>query len=369
MGNKIPGPPPLPALLDYGIQQEIDEDEKKRLDGKPGRFPLSPSQFGACGRKLAIDLSEYCGIKIYPNEPFDPRTKRRFTRGYDIEYSLLRQMRRYVPISQVCKQQLMPMAITPDGKHIIGGSIDVLFDDEQAMITDIKSKGTFWSNIYTDKFKEDMEEIAAHPLAEMFGENAIFITDIWEFYHQYPKDNFISRYFKQLNSYGCSPFAKEFVSNHHPGRKGIQVVSLLFENKNNHMMSEVRWVPDDRLYDEAIDNMQDIYKHVVIDKKPAEEYPADFSFGSLNCKLCSRNKVCYGDAKHPWNGPKRKWPRDINRIKGGKAIDGIYLRLKQELTHSLEADKLEAELITALQNAKERKVKFSDGHHYTTSSC
>lgn len=358
---KIPGPPPLVDLFDAGIQEEIDKAEVERNKGKNFRFPLSPSGFGSCGRKLAIELAEFKGLGIYPTIPDDTRSKRRFARGHDIEYSLLRQMKQYIPIGQVMKQQYLPMTITSDGKHQIGGSIDVLIDDKEAMIIDIKSKGTYWSNIASDKFQEEMDEIADSPHCVMFGSNSIFIMDIYKFYQEYSTDNFISRYFLQLNAYGCSPFAKEYISNTNPGEKGIKAVALLFENKNNHMMAEIRWVPDERLMKFAVDKIQKIYNYVVINKQDPTKFEADFTLGTLNCKMCPRREICWGDVRHPYNGPRTKWAVDTHAIKnGGDEIEKKYADYKKALQTESGFDKLEADLIKAMLNAEATKVRFSD---------
>ena len=358
---KVPGPPPLVDLLDAGIILELEKQEKARKKGKGiHRFPLSPSGFGSCGRKLAIELAEFSGLGIYPLILDDPRSRRRFSRGHDIEYSLLRQLKQYVPIGQTMKQQYLAMQPTSDGKYMIGGSIDVLIDDKESMIVDIKSKSTYWSNVSSDKFQEEMDGIADSPHCVMFGSNSIFITDIYEFYQEYPTDNFISRYFLQLNAYGCSPFAKEYVSNSNPGEKGVKVVALLFENKNNHIMAEIRWVPDERLYTFALEKMQRIYDYVVVNKQDPTKFETDFTLGTLNCKMCPRREICYGDVRHPYNGPRTKWAVDTKVMDSGEELEELYENYKKALKTNAQFDKLEGELIKAIVNSNETKIRFSD---------
>lgn len=361
---KIPGPPPLCALLDEGMNIEIEKDEAARLAGKTQRFPLSPSNFGGCGRKTAIDLAEFCGLKIYPSEPFDARAKRRFSRGNDIEKSLLYQAKRYIPIQQSFTQQYLPMAKTEDGKYVIGGSIDTLFVTEESMIVDIKSKATYWSNSHTDAFQEEFANFMNMPGVVVFGENSIFIKDVYEFYQSYDKDNFTSKYFLQLNAYGCSPFAKEFMSNAFPGSQGIKACSLWFENKNNHVMAEIRFAPDQRLYDYSIQKMQDIYKWVMIDKKIAEDYPADYTLGSLACRFCPRKQVCWDDVRHPYTGPSKKWATDTGRLNNGNEIEEIYFQYKELLTKKVNCETVEEKLKVAIKNGGEHKVRMSDGAVY-----
>lgn len=359
--TKIPGPPSLVDLFEVGAQEEIDKNEKERVKGKIKRFPLSPSGFGSCGRKLAIELAEFEGIGIYPIITDDPRSRRRFSRGHDIEYSLLKQMKQYIPIQQTMKQQYLPMEKTKDGKYMLGGSIDVLLDDKESLIVDIKSKSTYWSNVSSDKFQEEMDEIADSPHCVMFGSNSIYIMDIYEFYKEYSTDNFISRYFLQLNAYGCSPFAKEYISSSNPGEKGVKAVSLLFENKNNHIMAEIRWKPDERLYRFALDKMHEIYQHVVIDKKDPTTFEADFTLGSLNCKMCPRREICWSDAKHPYNGPRTKWAKDSSAIPSGDRLEKLYLEYQKALKQETQFDIMENELIKTMLNLEETKVRFSDG--------
>lgn len=357
--------PPLTNLFDEGINAEIDEKEKSRQVTGVDRFPLSPSQLGGCSRKMAIELAEFSNLGIYPKIKYDARSTRRFTRGYDIEYSLLRQLNKYVPIQQGYKQQHIEMARTSDNKHVIGGSMDVvLIDGDEAMIVDIKSKGTYYSNVHTDKFEEEFQEIASYPGVHEFGDKAYYIEDIEAFYEAYPKDNFISRYFIQLNAYGYSPWARTFKHNSNPNINGISHVSLLFENKNNHILAELRFRPSPKLYEETIKRALHIYDYVVIEKKDPALYPAEFTLGSVNCRLCDRREVCWADARHPYNGPKKKWPKDVERLENADELEKAYEKYKKALTATKEFEKIEAELITKLSNTKETKVRFSDGHVY-----
>lgn len=356
--------PPLTNLFDAGIQEEIDNNELKRQEIGMERFPLSPSQLGGCSRKMALDLAEFSNIAVYPKEKYDPRSTRRFSRGYDIEYSLLKQLNKYVPIQQSYKQQHIEMARTFDDR-IIGGSVDVvLVDENEAMITDIKSKATYYSNAYTDKFEHDFKELAEYEGVHQFGDMAFYIEDIHEFYHKFPIDNFTSRYFIQLNMYGASPWAREFRHNGFPNIKGISHVSLLFENKNNHMLAEVRWKPSIKLYDETIEKAQNIYNYVVRDKKEPSEYPAEFTLGTVNCRLCDRRAVCWKDKRHPWNGPKTKWAKDIDRLEGAENIEKVYENYKKLLTTQKELDRVEQDLLALLVQTGEQKVRFSDTHIY-----
>jgi hypothetical protein len=361
---RIPGPPALADLLDLGIEEEIKKEDKERLKGNTRRFPLSPSQFGACGRSLAMGLAEFVGMGIFPLELLDPRAKRRFSRGYDIEYSMMKQLRKYIPIDQGFGQQYLEMDETQDGKYVIGGSLDTLFITEEALIVDIKSKADYWSASHTGAFEELFSKIRDMQGVTEFGERSFFIHDIEKFYDIFPKDDFISRYFLQLNSYGACAWARNFRSNLFPGHVGIKAVSLLFENKNNHIMAEVRWVPSVKLYDFAIAKMKDIYQWVAIDKKPADKYPADFTLGSVNCRLCPRKAACCGDTRHPYNGPKKKWPTDTDKVAGGPKIEQIYLSYKNALTGKTEHDTLELELIKVLVESGETKFRFPDGKVY-----
>lgn len=362
--KKIPGPPALADLLDVGIQDEIEREEKERLKGKIGRFPLSPSQFGACGRLLAMNLAETVGKGMFPLELLDPRAKRRFQRGYDIEYSLIKQLKKYVPISQGFGQQYLAMDLTPDGKYVIGGSLDTLFITEEHLVVDIKSKADYWSNSHTGAFEALFSDIRNKPGVVEFGERSFFIEDIEAFYATFPKDDFISGYFLQLNSYGACDWANEFRSNLFPGVVGVSAVALLFENKNSHIMAELRWKPSRALYEMAIQKMKDIYQWVVIDEKPADKYRPDFTLGSLRCRLCPRKAACWGDTRHPYNGPKKKWAVDTHALSNNADLEKFYLEYKNVLTQDDENKKIEQELIKAFVESGEQKIRFPDGAIY-----
>lgn len=360
----VPGPPPLADLLDLGIQEEIEKEEKNRQKGIIKRFPLSPSSFGACSRELAIKLAEFEGLNIFPMELIDPRSMRRFSRGYDIEYSMMKQLKKYVPIEQAFGQQYLTMDHTPDGKYVIGGSLDTLFLSKDHMITDIKSKATYFSSFMSDAFEETFQKIAEMPGVVTFGERALYIEDIDSFYESYNKDDFISRYFLQLNSYGACDWAEQFQSNLFPGVKGIKLVNLLFENKNNHIMAEIRWTPSRKLYDYSITRMKDIYQWVVIDRKDPLKYKADYTLGSVACRLCPRRANCWGDIRHPYNGPKKKWAKDSSYLNNTDQLESIYLNYRKALTNKTTHDNLEIELIKEIVESGEEKVRFSDGMIY-----
>lgn len=360
----IPGPPPLADLLDCGIEEEIQKEEQDRLKGMGHRFPLSPSKFGSCARELAMSLAEFVGLGLYPCEPLDPRAKRRFTRGYDIEYSMMKQLKKYIPIAQGFGQQYLEMARTPDDKYVIGGSMDTLFMSEEHMIVDIKSKATYFSSYMSDSFEETFHEIGRMPGVRTFGARALYIEDIDAFYHRYNKDDFISRYFLQLNAYGACDWSLNFRSNMFPGVVGISAVALLFENKNNHIMAEIRWKPSRTLYDYAIQRMQDIYKWVVIDRKNPLEYKPDFTLGSVACRLCPRKAACWGDTRHPYNGPKKKWAVDANRTKNAASLEAAYDRYRNLLTAKYDHDNMEEELIKEMVESGETKIRFVDGSVY-----
>jgi hypothetical protein len=362
--KKVVGPPALADLLDIGIEEEIKKEEAERQKGKVNRFPLSPSQFGACGRLLAMSLAEYVGKGIFPLELLDPRAIRRFSRGYDIEYSLLKQFKKYVPIAQSFGQQYLTMDTTPDGKYIIGGSLDTLFQTDEHLIVDIKSKATYFSSSHSDAFEETFAKIKEMSGVTQFGDKAYFIEDIDSFYERYNKDDFISRYFLQLNAYGACDWAVTFKSNLFPNSTGVKAVSLLFENKNNHVMAEIRWAPSRKLYDFAIQRMKDIYQYVAIDNKDPTKYKADFTLGSLACRLCPRKAVCWGDTRHPYTGPKTKWAKDSERLHNSSQLGETYEKYKNALTTQSDLDKLETELVKEMQASGESKIRFADGKVY-----
>jgi hypothetical protein len=363
----IPGPPPLADLLEVGMEEEIAKEEVDRLAGRgSSRFPLSPSQFGACSRLLAINLAETIGLGQWPLELLDARAKRRFSRGYDIEYSLIKQLKKYVPIAQGFGQQYLTMDLTQDGKYVIGGSMDTLFMSEEHMIVDIKSKATYFSSYMSDSFEETFDSIRNMPGVKEFGNRAFFIEDIDGFYERFTKDDFMSRYFLQLNAYGACDWARDFRSNMFPGVVGVSAVALLFENKNNHIMAEVRWKPSRTLYDFAIQRMKAIYQYVAIDKKDPLQYRADFTLGSLACRLCPRKANCWGDTRHPYTGPKKKWAKDADRLHNFDALENKYAQFRNLLTSKDEHDKVEQELITEMVNSGEQKIRFADGKIWET---
>jgi len=364
--NTIPGPPAITDLFAAGVEADLAEKEEKRKKFELERFPLSPSQFGGCGRNLAIDLAEFCGLKLYKKEMLNSRATKKFSRGHTIEYSLLRQFGFAVPsVKQSHKQQVIHMADTPDGKYVIGGSIDALLSTPDGnMIMDVKSKGTFYSVAYSDKFREEFEEIGMMEGVEKFGTDAYYIHDIDEFFHNFDRDNFLSGYFLQLNAYGAAPWSQNYKNNLFPDHRGICAVSLYFENKNNHQDVELRWAPSQTLYKYAVDRMQAIYKWVAIDKKDPLKYPTEYILGSLRCKLCARKENCWPGEKHPWIGPKKRWGKDTFKLKDGAKLEEVYKKFKPALNSGKVANQYAAEIMALMEEMKVNKVTFSDGFVY-----
>jgi hypothetical protein len=341
--------PPLTALANEGLRKEIHEEFTKwnTRDGIE-RFPLSPSQIGKCGLKLARDLAHYLGLRDYPRglDSRDPRTMRIFKRGDLLETALVADLEKG-GVEVIDRQRRVRLFQLSD-KHDVSGSIDgigIIRGSGARFLVDFKSKGAFYSAGFKDSISEFFGEMVQTGVVEMLGEKGdecYFITDVKKLFDLISMDDFFVDYILQLNSYA---FAE--------GMEPVDFVSLYYENKNSCHNYEVRWVPHPALFEYARNKLQFIYDTVLT--KGPEAVEKEFALGSAKCRLCEYNTLCYGTFE-----PKPKG----EVIKGGLSneLDGKWVK---GIQWKAFLEKMEAQILVEMENRGLTHITTSDGMTYT----
>src|SRR5690606_25655808 len=110
------------------------------------------------------------------------------------------------------------------------------------ILSDIKSKGAFYSAGFKDSIDKFFQEMKQTGLVEEIYENCFYITNAKGLFDIISLDEFFVDYLLQLNAYAFALREK--------GTK-VDFVSLYYENKNTCANYEVRWTPHQALFDYA----------------------------------------------------------------------------------------------------------------------
>jgi len=273
----------------------MDAKSKKEAErhnaGNIERYPLSPSGIGKCALKLARDVAHYHGVKQYPKPPITAKLRRIFARGNVIETSLIQDIKEYTDLKPTLTQQRVHLFdvvhMTASGQALnrsIEGDIDTLMvsrEHDFKILTDFKSKGSYYSSGFGDSTSEFFGKLLETGLVEDLGNNCYLITDIVKLVDLVPAEEFMVDYYYQLNAYAFSEWVR---------RVGIDGVALYYENKNTCVHYELRWIPDIRLFDHARNKFQYIFDTVFT--KGPEAVQREFIGGSARCRLCEYNGAC-----------------------------------------------------------------------------
>lgn len=282
--------PPITRLVDAGIQKEVEAELAEWNERRADRYPLSPSTIGRCALKLARDVGHFHGkvthLRTLDSRP--PRLQRVFARGTALEDALVGDIEKYTSLKLKQRQQRVHLFNVMHGKIVrpIEGDVDGLIvckDSGVKILTDFKSKGAYYSSGFNDSISEFFGKLLETGLVEDLGDNCYHVGDIKNLFDTLPLDDFFSDYILQLNSYAFSDWFR---------RIGVDGVALYYENKNTCAHYEIRWVPDERLFEFAKNKFQYIFSTVMSDGPEAVE--REFPAGSAKCRLCEYNTQCNG---------------------------------------------------------------------------
>jgi CRISPR/Cas system-associated exonuclease Cas4 (RecB family) len=345
----------------------LDEGTKKKLLEKRGKYnPLRPSASGKCTKELGYEYAHFKGYKEYPPEAFEPRVHRIFGKGHSLEYFMIRQFKEafeQVPeeMEMRYKQQVVSIFTTPDGLRV-EGSIDHTFVLENTGgLIDYKTKGDKFSSWAKSKWDEENEKLSKNKYVQEFGDQAYYIEDLKGFLETL-NDPFLAMNFYQLNLYF-------FDENRFLRDRGINHAALIYLNKNDSRVREIRFKPSEDVFKQIKDKLTLVHRTVERDKHP-ENLPRDYNLGSAKCAFCSYSKQCHPNQntlkEYFKTFPDKKWPKDTSYM--GRAVreelETVYEAYKQADEECKNKDKIEQRLINLLDKCKVAKVRFGDGAIY-----
>lgn len=343
--------PPITKQVDEGIEREIVKEFEEYNNRTGKRYPLSPSGIGKCGLKLARDVAHYHGLADYRRLEGSrtPKLQRIFSRGHLLESALIGDLEKYTDMRVDLRQQRVHLFDVNwgDGKRVnaIEGDIDGLMVCKKSgfkILTDFKSKGAYYSAGFNDSIGEFFGNMLETGLVEDIGSNCYLIKDVNALFNVLPMDDFFVDYLLQLNSYAFSDWFR---------RIGIDGVALYYENKNTCANYEVRWKPDEKLFEYARNKFQYIYSTVM--SKGAEAVPREFVQGSTRCKLCDYNELCNG--KSDYKGQPRI---------SGTLPSKLETSYRETVLTQRKLEKTEGEILLEMERKGLTHIETSDGLVY-----
>jgi hypothetical protein len=348
----------LVEYLNFYTQEELNEQAAK----PSGFMPVRPSSAGKCGRELAYAMYEYRGKAFYEKKPLDPATSRIFSYGNDTERHLVWQFKKAKNMSLRHTQQTLAFFRLPKQDILLTGSIDgvmAAIDGSWGVLVDFKSKKDKHSSFSKTAWSEWATKLSKDPTVVSFGEESFYIDDLSAFYER----NRVSEYylmmnFLQLNFYYFSE--DNFCAAHK-----IDVCSLIYYNKNDSRLREIRFKPSRALYDLVKE------KFLAVDASEVpEDVPQGFELGSLACAFCPYSKACWGDIAKPDKEffktlGYKLWPKDTNRLGTvGETLELKFGAFQKCQEISEDAAAYEAEIVTEMHKNKIKKIRLVNGDIY-----
>lgn len=339
-------------LLDYEIEEHLKQPQ-------PKRYPLSPSAAGKCSRALAYDLMEYKDHATYEKEPMKPAVYRLLNLGHSIEYSALKNFQLLKDFQLKYKQQsvhLFKLAPTPDdpAEKIIEGSMDVvMWSDKYKGVLDVKSQKDGFSSAFKTRWHETLDKYSRMSTLTQFGASAFYADDIEAFIAELGGDFLVDNLI-QINLYACSDFLVE---------RGIDHAIIFKYNKNTSEHYEIRFKPSKELFQKTVNKFNIVNE--AVSRKAPEDVPKDFVLGGMRCAFCPYSKECWGqDGLKAWfkTMPKKEWPTDVDRLP--KEVGSLFASYEKAVADGKQAERIEQEIVKALESANESKVRLDTGAVY-----
>ena len=359
----IPGPPiGYIDLLDIAILNKLEKEAAER----PSKNPLRPSSAGKCAREKAFEFMEYKGFAKYDKEPLTPDQSRIFSLGHSVEDHILKLFYQVEAFNVSYRQQVLTFQRLPDGS-VQEGSIDVCFiSDKWKCVADVKSKKDKYSSYYSSSWDELLDRLGTMNSVQRIGdsERAFWVEDLEAFLYEL-NDPFMRANFVQLNLYACNSFCTD---------RGINHGAILYYNKNDSRLIEVRFKPHKGLYDRVLETDATILSTVMETRDPLS-IQREYNFGSIKCAFCSFKKQCWEGSEEAAHGdalkayfrslPDRKWPKDTERLgNAGTRLNQLCETLEEATRIKKEADREEQEALLILQELGIGKIRTDKGYVY-----
>lgn len=354
----IPGPEVgYVDLLDHYTDEKIKESADKQ-----SYFPLRPSSAGKCTKELTYELMEFEGKAKYEKNIREANEQRLLDLGHSIEYHIIQQFYNVPLFKLLYKQQVVKAFTLKRGEKplLIEGSMDAVFiSDHWKGVVDFKSKKDKYSSYYSSNWQETTEKLSQMASVKQLTEKTFYADDLETFLKEL-NDPFFEANFLQLNLYARSEFLVE---------RGIDHAAIIQYNKNDSRVREVRFRPSQKLADKIKNKYQRVVDAVDSGDGP-QSVKRDFKLGSIKCAFCAFNKDCWegDDALKEYFGtfPKKYWATNIDKVQKDVRTEILrcfeeYKKLEQA---SQDLSKVEQELVSWLQEANIRKIKFDNDNIY-----
>lgn len=354
--SKMPGPPASWVdILNYHTNKRLEEESKEGV-----RYhPIRPSSAGKCLRALTLDLMEYRGYAKFEREIITPDLDRLFKLGHAIEYNLLRQFYQVEGLTQKYKQQTLSFGKLKRGKkelpeEILEGSLDMCFiTNKYKGIGDVKSKKDKFSAAYKTNWEDNLAKYAGMESVDQIGESSFYVEDLPNFLAELGED-FLEDNFYQLNFYAMNPFIQE---------RGFDHAFLLYYNKNDSRLMEIRFKPSKKIYEGVLKKFNEA--SVLADRQEVPE-ACDFTAGGIKFAFCDCHDLkpyFTGDPKKEWFAtfPKKRWPTDIGKLEKADELRQLFDSYQDLSKKKEELDRAEFNIAKILSKQKVNKVKLENG--------
>lgn len=347
----------LVDLLDHALI----EDNEKTFGGIRKYNPIRPSASGKCERAMAYEYHEYHNQMPATQEDRAANVIRLLGIGLPIERAIISHMYKLkepFDIHVKYKDQKVTVAKLKDGT-IVEGEIDWAIESEKfnmKMLLDAKTTKEKFSNHMATHWDDILAKWKKDKHIKTISDNCYLITDTYKFVKSL-KDDFKTDNILQLNMYLGSHFFQE---------RGYEYGSLQYYRKNTSFMHELRFKFCPKLQKEVQAKYQSAYDN---GQKSPDKANKTFWFGSIRCAFCPYKERCWDESTDPKYAyfqtlPKKKWPKDTDRIKDGDKIEELFAQYETALTQSEEAGNVELEIAKKLYDSKIGKVKLQNGNVY-----
>lgn len=321
--------------------------------------PIRPSAAGKCETALAYDYMAFTGKM--PNVPEDrpPNVIRLLSLGHSVEFSMMQNLRLLkdkFDIKMTHKQHTVDCAKIKDpvtGEDIwIQGSTDFCLESEShgfKTICDAKSMKDAFSRTHKTRFDEELDKYSNMKTLEKLSDTCFYAEDILAFIRELGP-NFKIMNISQLNYYACSDFFK---------RRGFDNCSLLYYNKNDSRMFELRFKPNQELADKVTRKFQ----NAINSTDPQKDTTKTYQIGSIICAFCPYKDKCWNDnalKAYFATYPPKKWPTDITKL--GKRKKEVSELFSEFLQHDVKKkETIESRICKLLNEEQVRKIKLDNG--------
>jgi hypothetical protein len=343
-----------------------EEDEVKRNEEGVKYNPLRPSGIGKCGRQLAYEYARFKdveGFKDIQGEDKEASVVRLLGLGHTIEDKLFRDFDYKIPndiLKRRYTQQLVRFMQFPDGTWLEGSMDGCFFLKNHRVLVDVKTKKNKFSSHFRDSWMEMPNKLAKMPSAEKVSDKLVYVDDLEKFLEVFRiKDPFMAMNLYQLNLYyHCKD---NFIID-----SGIDHCALLYYNKNDSRLFELRFRPNKKIADERLALVHDIVE--AVESGDPEKVDREMDLGSVMCAFCPHKDRCWRDeevdARQAYFNtfPKKKWPTSEDKL-DDKQREDLAL-LTELMSAATNAKEVEKRIAKDLGEKKITKIRLDDGSIY-----